>query len=364
MDWDKEQQETIAKLSHYIKKGDQIVHVNSSFKIETEQIEDPLLKSLIQFLLVDDLNAFKKLSERHPSLTMFSERKLQFLKKVRAYFQETFIRLEPFLNAHKEQQLWGEIFTGHLLAYFTFLSPEEGEHLKVPVFKEGKWQLVQFQIEKIHLTPRWMGSFAVAFGLKTDTQREQILLFKGTAYPTDEGFIKQLLADVTPFASVGRLLFYFGKEKLKKWFSTHPSTIYGASLGGALSQHAANAFPEKSLRVFAYNPPALLDHEIASLAKAEVNVISNLRDIVTKSGSKRSSNCKIYQVIPLKPRNFLLAHVECFEAFEKHLILLKQPRVRGFFDYFITWGHLILSIPLFILGTILSIFLLPFVRKN
>ncbi len=49
---------------------------------------------------------------------------------------------------------------GELLAFYSFLGPDHGEKLQVPViFREGddeKWQFIEYTVDRIELTPHWM----------------------------------------------------------------------------------------------------------------------------------------------------------------------------------------------------------------
>jgi hypothetical protein len=104
-------------------------------------------------------------------------------------------------NLSKKESFHQEMIIGDLLSLYPFLGPKSGEEIHVPVRVNGSWQLVPYESEVIELTPKWMGSPLVAVGLipkNRDEGHPPLLLFKGTTYPTDDGFSLSLITDLTP----------------------------------------------------------------------------------------------------------------------------------------------------------------------
>jgi hypothetical protein len=152
-------------------------------------------------------------------------------------------------NLSKKESFHQEMIIGDLLSLYPFLGPKSGEEIHVPVRVNGSWQLVPYESEVIELTPKWMGSPLVAVGLipkNRDEGHPPLLLFKGTTYPTDDGFSLSLITDLTPLTSVGASAFHLARDKLAAWLETHASqqkaVIYGKSLGGAQAWRTACTF--------------------------------------------------------------------------------------------------------------------------
>lgn len=158
-----------------------------------------------------------------------------------------------------------EAMIGNVLALYTFLKPEKGEPLEVPLFVNGMWEKELYTIDTLQLTPNWMGSPVIAYGLNPAGKNPPLLLFKGTSYPTDQGFYLQILADLNPFRSIGAYLFSIGKKPIKQWLQNAggKARLYGTSLGGALCEHTVIHYPDLIDKVFAFNCPALMGFELS-----------------------------------------------------------------------------------------------------
>jgi pimeloyl-ACP methyl ester carboxylesterase len=226
----------------------------------------------------------------------------------------------PDFNEHFHM----EMIVGDLLALYPFLAPKEGEEVKVPVKIGDAWHEITYQTERIELTPSWMGSPLVAYGLKPSTNVENappILLFKGTTFPADEGATLSILTDINPGASVGNYAFHFGREKIQQWLSKNTSNqkavICGKSLGGALSWRTAMTFPEHVSKVMAYGPPGFAFSEKKQLHQAkenypdmEINFFCQKNDLVPFSDhAALEGDVNYYQVnSPKNSKNPLMAH--------------------------------------------------------
>ena len=183
----------------------------------------------------------------------------------------------------EEQSFHLEVIIGDLLSLFPFLSLQDGQTLKVPVYIKGSWHLIKYQVKEIEMTPKWLGSPIVAYGLipleETDLNASEappLLLYKGTTFPTDKGFILSLLTDFNIFASIGFYAFYLGKDVVGDWLHTNThggknkAHIYGKSLGGAQSRRTAIYYPHLTEKVMAYGAP--------NPSSAEIDQLNNLLD--------------------------------------------------------------------------------------
>ncbi len=173
------------------------------------------------------------------------------------------------------------IYLRNLLSYFPFFCPQKGEELRLPFGPLGS--TLSYLVEPIELTPPYLGSPLMAYGLVPKTGKASpLLLFKGTTYPADSGFYLSLLTDINPCGAVGSFAFQnFGKKKIDSWLAKQTqihgkAEVIGASLGGALSLQTAAAFPKYVQSVHAFNSPAITFKEVAvwekNTEKPEVHV--------------------------------------------------------------------------------------------
>lgn len=231
-----------------------------------------------------------------------------------------------------------EIIIGDLLSLYPFLNPEQDEELQVPLLIDGEWRLHNFQVEKIKMTPSWMGSPLVALGMKPmEEGTPPLLLFKGTTYPTDEGFGLSLLTDLNPFASVGAYAFKAGRKKIEKWLRENaenmPAHVYGKSLGGAQAWRCALNFPEHVKKVMAYGAPGL---SIADSKKQkalfktpdkhpEINLFCQEGDPVPYFDKHVQQGFNYYQILGAKKRRGGAAHADMYATHKNSLVFKLQP---------------------------------------
>lgn len=305
----------------------------------------------------------------HLIKTLTGPGKQAFLKKEREALQGFIKALYPKLCTlkTKEEHFWGAALVGQFLSYYTFFDPQEGEVFSVPVDLEGSWHLIDYKVEKIPLTPSWMGSQAVAFGLTPLEKTPPLLLFKGTSYPTDEGFCLQLLTDFNPFASVGSYLFWLGSENVEKWLKKSPvkSRVFGMSLGGSLTELAALYFPSLIETGFAYNPPSLLPWEVRnSKEHSGIHIFCNENDLSSVCGFSYGKGWNLYKVLVKNPSFFLPAHVQCYLGRKDAIIVhVKHPK-KTLPETLFALAHLVISIPVFLIGCILYVISSIFSRKK
>lgn len=198
------------------------------------------------------------------------------------------------------------IYLRNLLAYYPFFSPKKDEEIRLPF---GPLEsTLSYRVEPIELTPPYLGSPLMAYGLIPKTAKASpLLLFKGTTYPADNGFYLSLLTDINPLGAVGSFAFQrFGKGKIESWLAKQAQEhdkveVLGASLGGSLSLQTAATYPKYIKSVHAFNSPGVSFEEVAlwgkSEEKPEVNVYLQEGDPISSFvGRCFACDWKIHQV--------------------------------------------------------------------
>lgn len=329
-----------------------------------------ILESRIQMLFFDVMRGnpppIKQLLKEHNLLrAVIWKKNPELLKDGRELLNKIFVNMfqeiakKPLTDTESFHM---EMIIGDLLSLYPFLGPENGEKLEVPTRVNGAWQLATYHVEKIELTPHWMGSPLVAVGLKPqDSEMSPLLLFKGTTYPTDKGFGLSLLTDLNPLASVGDYAFRMGRKKIQAWLDTHAdkkkAIVYGKSLGGAQAWRTALKFPKKVKKVMAYGAPGLSSSDIeqsnqvfkSSKDTPEINVFCQKGDRVPYY-DKVAKGFNYFKVMGDKSRKGMLAHADMYSTHEKSLIIrMDETRIEK------KWRRTGLTI----LRLILSIFMFP-----
>lgn len=230
--------------------------------------------TFLHFVLGNQLNPRKILANRSAIKAVLMKKNPALMREARGLFQGLLTLLADDLIKHspkkKEEIFHTQEIIGNLLSLYIYMDPQNGEVVEVPKLIDGKWEKVAYHTQKIQLTPSWMGSPIVALGLTAKNAPPQ-LIFKGTTYPADDGFLLSLLTDLTPMESVGQTAFTQGGKVLSHWLRTHtdnghnPAEIYGQSLGGSLVQKAAIHFPKFIKTGFAYDPPGLSKNDLIDL---------------------------------------------------------------------------------------------------
>lgn len=298
------------------------------------------LESNLQKLFLDvmrgDLPPAKKLlKERGLLHAVIWKKNPQILKEGRDLLNKIFIDMFNEIEQKKlseKEALHLEIIIGDLLSLYPFLSPENGEEIHVPIRIEGKWHLANYQVQEIHMTPSWMGSPLVAYGLiSKEYLAPPLLLFKGTTYPTDMGFGLSLITDMNPGASVGSYAFRSGRKKILSWINEYSPNqkviVYGKSLGGAQAWRTALYYPDKVEKVMAYGAPGLNPRDIKRWNKIlekgnepEINIFCQEGDSVPYY-ERSAQGFNYFLVLGEKPRNGILAHAEMFSTHERSVVL-------------------------------------------
>lgn len=273
-----------------------------------------------------------------PAIALKKNQKL--LDEARALVHDIFLDMERTINnphhpLTESESFHMEVIIGDLLSLYPFLRPQDNEPLAVPMRVEGRWTIVTYNVKKISLTPRWMGSPITAYGLtphENPPKAPPLLLFKGTTYPTDKGFGLSLLTDINPLDSVGSYVYGIGKKEIEKWFTENTSSskkaiIYGKSLGGAHAWRTGIQFDNVE-KVMAYGAPGLSNSDLKQLKEKqekgnlpEINIFCQRNDPVPYFDRTAKMGIKYYQVIGTANRQHVLAHADMFSTHKNSVIL-------------------------------------------
>jgi hypothetical protein len=240
-----------------------------------------------------------------------------------------------------------------LISLIPYTYPEEGEEFKLPVFnEENDLTIVDVRVSKVmnatidrHLSP------LKAYALSGEN-KENFLVFTGTTFPAASGFLNSLIADFTPFSSVGKLPFKIFKKELTAFFTDKKNVhVYGMSLGGALGLHALRDFHQKISHVFAQVPAGLhfYDRYDPSM-KTKVTIITHKNDIVSKLGFfPEHKECEFFQVKE-DDSSGVKAHAKLLVNHQAATIRKIDPKLenRSIIRRIITSVHFVFSILVFI----------------
>ena len=269
-----------------------------------------------------------------------------------------------------------EILLGHLLTLLPFFEPEQGQELKIPQKIQGCWEMISCCVERLSLTPRWLGAPFLAFALKPKQGSPKgarlLLLFPGTAQPTASWAPLDLWTDFAPLFSIGEFLFsLFAKKRLSSFLqqeraaSRHEIEVSGISLGGSLTLLTVAHFPDLVQTARAYTPAALGRHVMCCYEKKsallktppDVSLFVQKGDIVSWFGARWARAWRLFLLVPEKPLGRIASHLKAFSSLscvalipldpERESRRLRRKVFRALFFLF--------SLPVFI---ILSFFIL------
>lgn len=265
----------------------------------------------------------------------------EILKEGRTLIQELLEdvtrQIEGKEAKHSHHNFHFEMIVGDLLSLYPFLGGTSGDKLSVPVVVDGKWKRVNYDVQKIELTPRWIGSPLVALGLSAPSA-PPLLIFKGTTYPTDTGFGLSLLTDLNPAASVGAYAFRLGRNRIGKWLASHATAhnkavIYGKSLGGALSWRTGLHFSKLVGKVMAYGPPGFSNGEARLLQRSmrqqghpAIHVFCQKGDPVPFFDNLTRRGVHYYLVLGAKELWGFRAHAEAYSAHPHSAVIRMNVR--------------------------------------
>lgn len=263
-----------------------------------------------------------------------------------------------------------ETLIGNVLSFYAYMDPQSGETLTIPQKINGEWQEVQYDVERLQLTPDYLGSPIYAFGLTTTNEdANPLLIYKGTTYPTDHGAFLSIMTDMNPFGSVGGYVYHFGKETINRFIDDAIAgdkkvKVQGQSLGGAMTLQTVLNRPEAIERADAYVPPAMLAgtcksynkrfDELGEANMPTVNVWRQENDPVSAVGQCWAKGWKVHST-HAKKENWLVSHMKAFTG-QKRVMVLKVDPVRDMNSIprkIFTFLHLALSIPLFVINAVI-----------
>jgi hypothetical protein len=276
------------------------------------------------------------------------KKNLEPLKEMRALIGKCLEDMHQGIEARgvpltPSEQFHFEVIIGDFLSVYPFLRPEAEEKISVPFFLGGKSHLAAYKAEPLRLTPKWMGSPLMGFGLNPvegEKNAPPLLLFKGTTFATDQGHNLSLLTDINPGGSVGSLGFKHGKKVLQNWFDkqNRKALVIGKSLGGSQAWRAALHFPDQVGRVMSYAPPGFYPGNLKQLGPLkkegrlpEINIFIQKTDIVSYVDLAAKEGVNYYLILGEKNRKGMRAHASIFSS-NKHAVILKLPhfsKMRG-----------------------------------
>jgi hypothetical protein len=245
-----------------------------------------------------------------------------------------------------------ELLTARILALYPFLEPTDS--IEVPLYIDEKWQTVLYSVERLELSPSFLGSPLTAFGL-TAPSFPSLLLLMGTALPTISGHLLSLWTDFTPAAAVGELAFQlFAKKRISAWLQKQPEPVmvYGQSLGAALALHTVSAFDDKICLVHAFCPPALYKRTFRHFkGHAKVFLYWHKNDVVPLVGRGFHPLWKMYFIKSARPQSPFLAHIRVVPALSTMSVEEKMPSRKSY--PFFTAIHFLLCLPIFCITSVI-----------
>lgn len=254
----------------------------------------------------------------------------------------------PIENSREEKLF--QAFIGNMIALLPYGYPEEGQTYTIPQKIHGRWQKCLYTVErKIELTPKWFATPITAYGL-TSLTGSPLLTFLGTTYPAGDGFISTILTDITPGCSIGKIAYQWGKDRIEEWMGNKRGvSLFGVSLGGALSFHLLKDRKEQIASLHVYNPPGFYPWEWDDNYNAqEINIYLQENDLVSKIGTF-PKGALIYRILPHTSEGIFSDHVRIYSSFERVTLLQTHSDYENskFVRKICAGSHFILSVLLF-----------------
>jgi len=291
---------------------------------------------------------------------LFWKRDPQFIQEVRKELQNVLLVLfhKIRLENHAEDIL--DMFLGHVLATFALTEPEESDHIQIPRKTTQGWELVDYLIHPIPLTPEWLFHPIYSYGLipQNNDRAHSLLLFRSTPLPTGKSSLLAMLSDFTPGFSVGEMLYLMGKRNLKKWikeiYQRNQKTIkvFGQSLGGSMAYLLAMDFPEM-VEIHTFVPSGLFKRSMKQDADIKGKSFLHEYDIVGLINHHPTVDT--VKVLTENPRkNPLKAHFRLFGCDKTILIRMAPNKHRKrFLRKLFSIGHQIIAVPIFLIKLII-----------
>lgn len=244
-----------------------------------------------------------------------------------------------------------ELFIDSVISLIPYTYPKQGQRFNLPIKgDDGRYSLRPYicsQIIPMTISNAITPLHAYCFAGCQDNR--QLLLFTGTTFPSGGGFLNSLMADFTPFSSVGKLPFNLGFSALKQYFDSHHDVhVYGMSLGGALCLHALRHFETKIASVHATVPPGLhLWDGFNNNSQVDVNIQVQKGDVVSMMGYfPEHEKVKIFELSCQGSFNKgLYAHARQFAGANQVQISQIDPKLlnRSFVRRVLTIKHIALG---------------------
>lgn len=252
-----------------------------SQEFEDDQINDDNEKTqrqtrnLLRILMGGWSEKWRDLLSSRMAKAVFVARDHQLTQAMRLAFQEGFHHIFSQLRNQQlteQQHNQAQLYISNCLTYLPFGDTTVNESFAVPQYLDGAWQLVEYAVVPIELTPTSGFEKLVlsdsdrvfAYGLEplSHPHAEPHLIFMGTTYPAGQGFTTMVNTDLEAFETAGKKLYRTGHENISRWLDKQlpkKTHVCGSSLGGALSLLVAIDQGHKLSRVDALNPPGLYD---------------------------------------------------------------------------------------------------------
>jgi hypothetical protein len=275
-------------------------------------------------------------------LALFHKKDSELLLAIQKELERFTVLLVEALRAGvtpAQEKLIAIVF-GHILTIYPFLEPQT-KILKIPQKNAKQYELVDYNIERLELTPPWLGSPLTAFGLTpNEVSGPSLLLFMGTPQFTASGALLSLWSDVAPGCSVGEFVFrLFAKKKIASWLNKVEGDVkvYGKSLGGSLGILTACTFPEKIAELHAYSPPApfgrvLQSYDLQQKEKKkspQICIYWQANDFIPLFGSGFHKDWTILYLVPEKKQNWFLAHIRSVPALNYLKVYYADPAIKN-----------------------------------
>lgn len=344
-----------------------IEHYKDSFSITLSSIPkkpsetSQKVQKTVDFLLMksDDLSgvADKKLAQN-------------ILKQCDSHVQQEFsYALQNALLQldFKRIDLKTELFISHVISLIPYCYPKLGMVFQIPIkTKRGDFALKTYTVSRVidmsitsHLSP-------LKGYLLTSRHARPILIYTGTTFPAGDGFLNSLIADFTPFTSVGKLPFSIAKPVLESIFQDYSQLmVFGMSLGGALSLHTLRDYGHKLSSVFASVPAGLHSADSFKGSGPKVVIVTQEGDLVSSLGYfPEHQGVEFYNFhLEGKKEKPLSAHARVYSGSPRSKFHKLDPKQvnRSLFRRILTSLHLALS---WLIFSFLAISASIYISKN
>lgn len=301
------------------------------------------IEHMVNFLLMKQDHLFGAL-DSHLLKRVINTCEPKFLESFALSLQQALLRVDL-----KHLSLKDELFISQVISLIPYCYPKIGQVFQIPVkSKNGTYCLKTYTVERVietsvsrHLSP------LKAYFL-TSPSYKPLLIFTGTTFPSGDGFLNSLIADFTPFSSVGKLPFIIAKPQLEDIFKDYSAVmVYGMSLGGALALHTLRDFQDKISEVFASVPAGLHSKDDFKSQGPKVVIITQKGDIVSDVGYfPEHERVSLYSVnLQGRPEKALNAHARVFCGSPRAKIDKIDPKIanRSQFRRILTAVHFAFS---------------------